>query len=148
MVTFTEEIPNGKLHLLCSVYKNCLNVLCLTSRDWRTSTFRVIKEACLPHLFQYFTYCLKDKIKQKFAQISLYRISYKWHPKDFLEKFLCALHKKWSFSLRISSVNVTKSTGNCGFGSIHWRNSEKLHFLYSGVNVIPECFWASFCWQL
>ena len=24
-----------------------------------------------------------------------------------------ALHKKWSFALRISSVNVTKSAGNC-----------------------------------
>ena len=29
------------------------------------------------------------------------------------------LHKKWSFSLRISSVNVA---GNCGFGHIYWRN--------------------------
>ena len=28
------------------------------------------------------------------------------------------LHKKWSFPLRISSINVTKSTGNCGFGHI------------------------------
>ena len=24
------------------------------------------------------------------------------------------LHKKWSFTVRISSVNVTKSAGNCG----------------------------------
>ena len=29
------------------------------------------------------------------------------------------LHKKWSFPLRISSVNVTKSEGNCGFGHIY-----------------------------
>ena len=29
-----------------------------------------------------------------------------------------SLHKKWSFSLRISSVNVTKSAGNCRFGQI------------------------------
>ena len=34
-----------------------------------------------------------------------------------------ALHKKWSFLLRrISSVNVTKSAANCGFGHIDWRN--------------------------
>ena len=33
------------------------------------------------------------------------------------------LHKKWSFPLSISSVNVTKSAGNWGFGHIHWRNS-------------------------
>ena len=33
-----------------------------------------------------------------------------------------ALHKKWSFSLRISSVNVTKSAGKCRFGHIYWGN--------------------------
>ena len=27
--------------------------------------------------------------------------------------------QKWSFPLRISSVNVTKSTGNCRFGHIY-----------------------------
>ena len=32
------------------------------------------------------------------------------------------LQKKWSFPWRISSVNVTKSPGNCGFGHIYWRN--------------------------
>ena len=43
-----------------------------------------------------------------------------------------SLHKKWSFPLRISSVNMTKSTGDCGFGHIYWRNpSWKLHFLCS-----------------
>ena len=30
-----------------------------------------------------------------------------------------ALHKKWSFPLRISAVNVTKSAGNCAFGHIY-----------------------------
>ena len=34
------------------------------------------------------------------------------------------LHKKWSFPLKISSVNVTKFAGNCGFGHIYWRNPE------------------------
>ena len=33
-----------------------------------------------------------------------------------------SLHKKWSFPVRISSVNVTKSAGNCWFGHIYWRN--------------------------
>ena len=32
------------------------------------------------------------------------------------------LHKKWSFSLNIYSVNVTKSFDSCGFGHIYWRN--------------------------
>ena len=33
-----------------------------------------------------------------------------------------SLLKKWNFSLRISSVNLTKSAGNCGFGHIYRRN--------------------------
>ena len=33
-----------------------------------------------------------------------------------------ALHKKWSFPLRISSVDVTISAGNCRFGHVYWRN--------------------------
>ena len=32
------------------------------------------------------------------------------------------LHKKWSFPLRISPVNVTKYAVSCGFGYIYWRN--------------------------
>ena len=32
------------------------------------------------------------------------------------------LHKKWSFPSRIS-VNVIKSSENCGFDHIYWRNS-------------------------
>ena len=35
---------------------------------------------------------------------------------------LFAIHKKWSFPLRISSVDVIKYAGNCGFGHIYWRN--------------------------
>ena len=29
------------------------------------------------------------------------------------------LHKKWSFPLRISSVNVTKYAVSCGFGHMY-----------------------------
>ena len=32
------------------------------------------------------------------------------------------LHKKWSFPLRISSVNASKSAVFCGFGHIYWKN--------------------------
>ena len=35
---------------------------------------------------------------------------------------LYSLHKKWSFPLRIFSVNVTKSAVSCEFGHIYWRN--------------------------
>ena len=39
------------------------------------------------------------------------------------------LHKKQSFPLRISSVHVTKSAGNCGFGHIYWRNPSQQTFV-------------------
>ena len=32
----------------------------------------------------------------------------------------CTLPKKWSFPVRISSINVTESQGNCKFGHIYW----------------------------
>ena len=32
------------------------------------------------------------------------------------------MHKKWSLLLRISSLNVTKSAGNSGYGHIYWEN--------------------------
>ena len=32
------------------------------------------------------------------------------------------LHKKWSFSLRISSASMTKQAFSCGFGHIYRRN--------------------------
>ena len=35
--------------------------------------------------------------------------------------FLWYCTKKFSFPLRISSVNVTKSAGNCVYGHIYWR---------------------------
>ena len=42
---------------------------------------------------------------------------------------------KWSFPLRISSINVTKSAGNCEFSHIYWRNSErKTSFFFFAVN--------------
>ena len=35
------------------------------------------------------------------------------------EEILLILHKKRSFPLRISSVNVTKSIVSCGFGHVY-----------------------------
>ena len=45
--------------------------------------------------------------------------------KSLIWGFFHSLHhctKKWSFPLRIYLVNVIKSSGNCGFGHIYWRN--------------------------
>ena len=35
---------------------------------------------------------------------------------------LLPLHKKWSFLLEISRLNMTKSSVSCGFGHIYRRN--------------------------
>ena len=45
------------------------------------------------------------------------------------------LQKKWSFTVRISSVNVTKSAGNCGFGHICWRNPLWKILLFVRCNI-------------
>ena len=41
---------------------------------------------------------------------------------SLLIKPFITMHKKWSFPLSISSVNVTKSAVSCKFGHIYWRN--------------------------
>ena len=41
--------------------------------------------------------------------------------KTWVKTFLSLL-KKWSFPLKISPVNVTRSAISCGFGHIYWRN--------------------------
>ena len=43
--------------------------------------------------------------------------------RNHLKLVMLTLYRKWSSSLRISSVNVTKSAVSCGFGHIYWRNS-------------------------
>ena len=55
--------------------------------------------------------------------------------------------QKWSFPLRTSSVNVTKSAGNCGFGQIYWRNPQwKTSFLCSAIITFTWKFW-SLLWK-
>ena len=50
--------------------------------------------------------------------------------------FISALSVCMTVPLRISSVNVTKSTGNCGFGHIYKEiRKGKLHFLCSENSI-------------
>ena len=78
--------------------------------------------------------------------------------KSKLLSTLHTLHKKWSFPLRISSANVTRSAVSCGFGRMYWKNpqwetsffcaviflkSEKRFFYISGANC-NTFFWSSF----
>ena len=64
-----------------------------------------------------------------------------------------SLHKKWNFRLRISSLNVTKSAGNCGFGHIYWRNPLRkssffmqcLYSLWVYYLIFYSLFYLIFC---
>ena len=47
--------------------------------------------------------------------------AHKWRESKSYDEL--TLHKRLSFSLRISPVNVTKSTVSCGFVNTYWRNS-------------------------
>ena len=52
----------------------------------------------------------------------------------FITLLLVSLHKKWSFPLRISSVNVTKSAVFYGFGHIYWWNPKwKISYFVQGL---------------
>ena len=65
---------------------------------------------------------------------------------------ICKKSKCRSFPLRISSVNVTKSAENCGFGHIYWRNlNGKLHFLCSVIcwfQIIRSPVWKDWAFPL
>ena len=53
----------------------------------------------------------------------------------------CFLHKKWSFPLKIFSVNVTKSAVSCGFCHIYWRNpSWKISFFVQWHSIFTVAF--------
>ena len=62
--------------------------------------------------------CIKKILSIDYVNIDLFSVIVFM---DFARWQNYILHKKWSFPLRISSVNVTKSAGNCGFGHISWR---------------------------
>ena len=56
------------------------------------------------------------------------------------------LHKKWSFPLRISSVNVIKSLVSCGFNHIYWKKSLMENFIFCAVLIVKfsncyDYFW-------
>ena len=64
--------------------------------------------------------------------ITTQRYSTKLNSESNPTRGVSTVHKKWSCSLRISSVNVTNSAVSCGFGHIYWRNPQwKTYFLCS-----------------
>ena len=83
-------------------------------------------------LFYIFSYVLLGAelvfiIKNGNFQAFFYREKelYQWLLRIMLVTYEQSLHKKWSFPLRISSINVTESAVSCEFSHIYWRNSEQ-----------------------
>ena len=69
-----------------------------------------------------------------FQRFNTMQINYQWL--SLLHSQWLSIHKKWSFPLRISSVNVTKSAVSCGFGHICWRNpSWKISFFCASISI-------------
>ena len=88
--------------------------ICTIWKMWKTPT-----EEC------YFIACNLKKVRVTLHVLFTFSKLCKWY--QIAER---TLHKKWSFPLRISSVNVTKF----GFGHIYWRNPWwKTSFLWSGI---------------
>ena len=84
-------------------------------------TFNRVCDMIITHsskLYCWFTlYTIYSRIHLRFNRMEQFQSRLaRIGSKQFL---FISLHKKWSFLLRISSVNVTKSAGNCGFGHIY-----------------------------
>ena len=69
-----------------------------------------------------------------FSEMNFSRSHFRWHciTHVLFNSFQTNIgfysqHKKWSFRLRISSINVTKSSGDCGSG-----------FIFTEENLIPQ----------
>ena len=90
--------------------------------EWNSLKQRVVERFCLDQHFWSLEW-IKVLINHILGNHYGFATSLKYHA---MSKSQCkstqTLHKKWSFPLRISLVNVIKSTGNCGFGHIHWKN--------------------------
>ena len=102
LVTFTEEILNGKLHFLCSGFATCRT--CLGCSLFALAHGQKIDGA---------------SDKKNYGTLLNSWIT-KWCYGIIIWDY--TLQKKWSFPLRISSVNMTQFAVSCGFGHIYWRN--------------------------
>ena len=136
----TAEILNGKLNFSCSVVclaRQCRNSYYATlikkeisfdlERFYYSEYVRVNFENQFWNLYKELHFCknrrrfkcFTDVLKSNHIDTEIRSL------KPMLSIILLkinSLHKKWSFPLRISSVNMTKSAVSCGSGQIYWRN--------------------------
>ena len=94
-------------------------VLCQKEPAKRSAVDNYRAISCLPLLWKLMTGILPEKMHSHLERGNVLISEEKNTVNGVVEQ---TLHKKWSFLLRISSVNVTKSAVFSGFGHIYWRN--------------------------
>ena len=117
LVAWETRYILSRFRLLCPLDSSVRKIVNGKTRHWSRKYLQRKKESCLE---------LVDSVNSFFEN----NYPLQWRPPLKLIYFISkrnwflqeTLHKKWSFPLRISSVNVTKSAGNCIFGHIYWRN--------------------------
>ena len=120
-VTSTKDIPG------------CKDLDYYIHKHWRCLVNRVLRKiTSLLKKDNYFTLSWRMSILHRNQAIDfqskpmdwfLYDMDHRHEGVKLSKKIIeILLHKKWSFSLRISLVNRNKSAVSWGFGHIYWRN--------------------------
>ena len=128
--------PSGRLHISTSI---CCITLLLTGKIWSLVNNSSIF-SCYLHWWHFLinhstllldkslnTNVMSGKFFQKFfGNASLRRseaiaFTFESVPDSTWTSWV-TLHKIWNFPLRIFSVYITKSAGNCGFVHVYWKN--------------------------
>ena len=97
----------------------------------------------LQRIFNYTGY-IKVDCSYHFHYIYSVKLNAPWHNLVLaVQYYLCfmyhSLHKKWNFPLKIPSVNVTRSPGNCGFWSQVLKKSLMENFIPLAV-IVTDLF--------
>ena len=122
---FEKKRFNFTYKTFCS-WANAFHPKSLTFKMFSVNDFEYSKLilrnfACIYNIVTIYKQCLKKSQVTFMIGVICWKTirSYRNNARWFV---LGTLHKKWSFPLRISSVNVTKSVVSCGFRHIYWRN--------------------------
>ena len=109
-------------------------------RDWNNDGFTSSSRSCgASGMFDVFSRSLElFKSSSKYFPLFLLTLPYLLeNPCSFIHVYCnVSLHKKWSFPLRISSVNVAKSAGNYEFSHISRWKSIMENFIFCAVFVV------------
>ena len=121
LVTFTEEILNMENLIFCAVFGvlYCKQKLCDDLYIWRKFDRNLMQILNLKFASNLFEHIIRKDLYE--TNLILKRCAFHFVGFQSAYCFYLQSTAKKSFSLRISSVHVTKSAVSCGFGHIYWR---------------------------